>query len=389
MELDSFVLEDFRVYSKPIGIGSFSKVFKAVRDNKLYAIKKINIINKKNEKKFKKEFELMRRLNHFNVVKMHHIIVENNYTYFLVLDYHARGDLSNILKGKPLGEDRTQYYSTHLKDGLKYLFDKKIIHRDLKPQNILISDDNILKITDFGFARYVENPNSLINTICGSPLYMAPEILGRNSYSIVSDLWSVGVIIYQMLFGKLPFNGRNFIDLISNIEKKNIKINENLDLSDMSIDIVKRLLVKNPKERITWEEFFNHNWFKIENSLKTHRENSLININMNKVPSLDNMTNSLSYVYKSQLVENTNELSFTDTFNPMLSSEDSFLSAESINENELESDNESTGNSFVLVEKEENIKKHESFKRNVKNYLYNSLNFVKEGYDYIAQSNSL
>lgn len=387
MELDSFILEDFIVHSKPIGIGSFSKVFKAKKDNKLFAIKKINIINKKNEKKFKKEFELMRRLNHLNIVKMHNIIIENNYTYYLVLDYHEKGDLSSILKGVPLGEATAQYYATHLKDGLQYLFDKKIIHRDLKPQNILISDDNILKITDFGFARYVENPNILINTICGSPLYMAPEILGRNSYSIVSDLWSVGVIVYQMLFGRLPYNGRNFIDLISNIEKKKLKIDHNNDLSDMSIEIVKKLLVKNPNDRMNWDNFFNNNWFKIENSIKINKENFLININMNKIPNLQQMSGSLSYVYKSQVLENIKskepDLSFSETFKDILSSDDSFVSAES------ESETESTNNSFVLVEKEYQERKNISFKKNVKNYLYNSLNFVKEGYDYIAQSNSL
>lgn len=385
MNSPTFLVQDFLVDKKPIGLGSFSKVFKAKKDNNYYAIKQINIVNKKNEKKFQKEFDLMRKLDHINIIKMHNIII-NNYTYYLVLDYHEKGDLSNILNGYPLTEQLAQNYATQLKNGLEYLYKKKIIHRDLKPQNILVSNENILKITDFGFARYVENQNTLINTMCGSPLYMAPEILKRNNYNNLSDLWSVGLIIYQMLVGYLPFNGKNFIELINNIKRKELVFPKNIKISDMSKNLVELLVVKDPKNRCTWETFFYHDWFKIKNSITLEQENRLIDIDLDKVPSLDNFSfnKSLSYVYKSQFDE---ELSFTDAFHSK-STNDSFLSAESTES--VKSEENNTQSSYVLVDKEE-VKKQskESFKRNVKNYLYSSLNFVKESYDYISQSNSL
>ena len=107
-----------------------------------------------------------------------------------------------------------------IKDGLEYLYNKKILHRDLKPQNILVSKINTLVITDFGFARYFES-DVMLQTICGSPLYMAPEILLKKNYTNSYDLWSVGIILYEILFGCVPFESKNLVDLIHKIKKKN------------------------------------------------------------------------------------------------------------------------------------------------------------------------
>lgn len=411
MNSNSFVLQDYILEKSPIGIGSFSKVYKAKKDGKYYAIKKINIVNKKNEQKFHKEFELMRKLKHINIIKMHNIIIHDAFTFYLVLDYHERGDLSNILNGTPMHEKIAQNYAIQLKDGLEYLYEKKIIHRDLKPQNILISNENILKITDFGFARYVENPHTLINTMCGSPLYMAPEILSRNNYNIVSDLWSVGLIIYQMLIGYLPFSGKNLVDLFTNIKNKELTFPDHVNISTRSKELIKRLVVKDPLRRCNWEFFFTNKWLQMENSIIVKEENELLEIDIDTVPNLNNfnLNKSLSYVYKSQFDQ---ELSFRDTFEAsqeLGSSTDSFVSAESDNyddknydknevviikkketTNSVSSDKDNAQSSFVFVDHEKHNEERDlSFKKNMKQYLYSSLNFVKEGYDYISQSNSL
>ena len=91
---------------------------------------------------------------------------------------------------------------------MKYLLENKIIHRDLKPQNILVTNLGDIKITDFGFARYFDN-DMVIRTICSSPLYMAPEIMKNKKYDLKSDLWSVGIILYEMLVGQAPFELKN------------------------------------------------------------------------------------------------------------------------------------------------------------------------------------
>ena len=126
----------------------------------------------------------------------------------MILEYQENGDLSKFLNKKPLKEMYAKKYLKQLADGLKYLLDNNILHRDLKPQNILLTDDYILKITDFGLARYYQQDN-MITTICGSPLYMAPELLKNDKYNIKSDIWSLGVIIYQMVMKNHPFKADN------------------------------------------------------------------------------------------------------------------------------------------------------------------------------------
>ena len=118
------------------------------------------------------------------------------------MEYYDRGDFSKFLKKRPLREKYAIKYLKQIANGLKYLLEKKIIHRDLKPQNILVSNTGTLKITDFGFARYFDN-DILIQTICSeSYVYGLPEIMKNKKYDYKSDLWSLGVIFYEMLIGK-------------------------------------------------------------------------------------------------------------------------------------------------------------------------------------------
>ena len=146
-------------------------------------------------------------------------------------------------------------------DGLQYLINNNIIHRDLKPQNILVTNDFNIRITDFGFARKFEK-DTLLNTLCGSPMYMAPEIINKQDYSIKSDLWSVGIIIYQMFYGKVPFDVNNFVQLIKKINNDKIKYDiKGIIISEQGLDILKSLLTIDVYKRISWNDFFYHPWF--------------------------------------------------------------------------------------------------------------------------------
>lgn len=142
----------------------------------------------------------------------------------MVFEYCGGGDLSKyISQNKHLSEEMAKKFMTQLAAGLKYLHSLHIIHRDLKPHNLLLTstnkEDHILKIADFGFAKTFD-ASTLSETVCGSPLYMAPEILKGQKYSSKADLWSVGTILFEMITGKPPFPARSTVELISMIDKQ-------------------------------------------------------------------------------------------------------------------------------------------------------------------------
>jgi len=141
------------------------------------------------------------------------------------------------------------------------LRDNNVVHRDLKPQNILLVENNensLLKIADFGFAKFLQ-PFALAETLCGSPLYMAPEVMQAQKYDAKADLWSVGVILYQLVTGIPPFNGDNQIQLLKIIlRSREIRFPSDCELSHGCIDLCRKLLRLNSVERLTVEEFVHH-----------------------------------------------------------------------------------------------------------------------------------
>lgn len=158
-------------------------------------------------------------------------------------------------------EVTAKYFMQQLATGLQVLRDNNLIHRDLKPQNLLLTsfdENSVLKIADFGFARSLQ-PRGLAETLCGSPLYMAPEIMQLQKYDAKADLWSVGAILFQLVTGRTPFTGINQIQLLQNIIKSNeLRFPPDNNLSYDCIDLCQKLLRRNPVERLTFEEFFNH-----------------------------------------------------------------------------------------------------------------------------------
>jgi serine/threonine protein kinase len=274
-------IDNYIYYNKRIGKGSFSRVYKGYKvgyPDKLYAIKKID--GDSENERLKKEIEVMKNIKHPNIIKLYDVCYQDDSIY-LILEYCVKSDFSKFLKKRPLKEKYAQKYLLQISSALRYLFEKNIIHRDLKPHNILVTENNDLKISDFGFARYFEK-NTLVDTICGSPLYMAPEIMKNKNYNIKSDLWSVGIILYEMLSGKTPFKVKTFYNLIKNIDKNPIEFPKNIKISDECNDLLFKLLKKNPDERIEWEDFFNHNWLKnIYNTDSIIIENKMMDFSIN------------------------------------------------------------------------------------------------------------
>uniref|UniRef100_A0A2P2IPR8 Serine/threonine-protein kinase ATG1a isoform X2 n=1 Tax=Rhizophora mucronata TaxID=61149 RepID=A0A2P2IPR8_RHIMU len=147
--------------------------------------------------------------------------------------------------------------------GLQVLQGNHLIHRDLKPQNLLLSSHETipqLKIGDFGFARSLM-PQGLADTFCGSPLYMAPEIIRNQKYDAKADLWSVGAILFQLVTGEPPFEGNSQLQLFQNIlSSTELQFPKGAldELHPDCVDLCRSLLRQNPVERLTFKDFFHH-----------------------------------------------------------------------------------------------------------------------------------
>ncbi|OXB71882.1 UNVERIFIED_CONTAM: hypothetical protein H355_004228 [Colinus virginianus] len=220
-------------YSKKdlIGHGAFAVVFKGRHRKKTDWEVAIKSINKKNLSKSQillgKEIKILKELQHENIVALYDV-QEMPSSVFLVMEYCNGGDLADYLQAKgTLSEDTIRVFLQQIAAAMRILHSKGIIHRDLKPQNILLSYTSRrkssvsgirIKIADFGFARYLHS-NMMAATLCGSPMYMAPEVIMSQHYDAKADLWSIGTVIYQCLVGKPPFQANSPQDLRMFYEK--------------------------------------------------------------------------------------------------------------------------------------------------------------------------
>ncbi|KAG7629378.1 putative serine/threonine-protein kinase ATG1a Group-Pl-3 family [Arabidopsis thaliana] len=250
-----------------IGSGSFAVVWLAKhRSSGLeVAVKEIDkkLLSPKVRDNLLKEISILSTIDHPNIIRFYEAI-ETGDRIFLVLEYCSGGDLAGYINrhGK-VPEAVAKHFMRQLALGLQVLQEKHFIHRDLKPQNLLLSSKEVtplLKIGDFGFARSL-TPESMAETFCGSPLYMAPEIIRNQKYDAKADLWSAGAILFQLVTGKPPFDGNNHIQLFHNIVRDTeLKFPEDTrnEIHPDCVDLCRSLLRRNPIERLTFREFFNH-----------------------------------------------------------------------------------------------------------------------------------
>nr|XP_005298225.1 serine/threonine-protein kinase ULK2 isoform X3 [Chrysemys picta bellii] len=266
------VVGDFE-YSKKdlIGHGAFAVVFKGRHRKKTDWEVAIKSINKKNLSKSQillgKEIKILKELQHENIVALYDVQEMSN-SVFLVMEYCNGGDLADYLQAKgTLSEDTIRVFLRQIAAAMRILHSKGIIHRDLKPQNILLSYASRrkssvsgirIKIADFGFARYLHS-NMMAATLCGSPMYMAPEVIMSQHYDAKADLWSIGTVIYQCLVGKPPFQANSPQDLRMFYEKnRNLLPSIPRETSAYLADLLLGLLQRNQKDRMDFEAFFNH-----------------------------------------------------------------------------------------------------------------------------------
>ncbi|RKF77754.1 Serine/threonine-protein kinase ATG1 [Golovinomyces cichoracearum] len=297
-----------------IGKGSFATVFRGQHKatGALVAIKSVNLskLNKKLKENLYTEIEILKGLHHPHAVAL--IDCRESATHIhLVMEYCELGDLSYFIRKRsslgdhealrdvvrrypipPVGglpEVIVRHFLKQLASAIEFLRARNFIHRDIKPQNLLILPSPeflntssgrpeamkgsatslvpkigltslpMLKIADFGFARSLPSA-SLAETLCGSPLYMAPEILRFEKYDAKADLWSVGTVLFEMMTAKPPFRAINHVELLRKIEQGDdvIRFPKDVVISSQMKDIIKALLKRTPTMRMSFERFFEH-----------------------------------------------------------------------------------------------------------------------------------
>ncbi|ANB50738.1 putative serine/threonine protein kinase [Powai lake megavirus] len=283
----------YEIKNIELGSGGFSKVYLGIDidTGENVAIKKIplkqdKISSQELMNKLSIEIEIMQKLDHPNIVKYYDVYKNNKY-WFIIMEYCNAGTLGKVIEYNEMSskndihfdrEENSHYYLHQLVNALEYIINLGYIHRDIKPLNVLLSSENndwdgknygvneklIVKLADFGLAKeFTKCENELMKSLCGSPAYMAPEILlnPNAAYDSKIDIWSFGVIMYQLLFGKHPNRAQNINHLKELLENKRIEFNYNKNFSKQCYNLLKSVLTKDQKNRIEWYDLFNHEWF--------------------------------------------------------------------------------------------------------------------------------
>ena len=248
---------------KLIGEGSFGKVYKVKhkKSGKIYAMKVLSksaIIKNKLLKYANMENKILQESNCPFILKLYYSFQTPDNLY-LIIDYCSLGDLSYPIDKILFEEDEAKFYIAELVLAIEYLHEKNILYRDLKPENILIFSDGHIKLADFGLAKQINNATENTNTFCGSAKYLSPEMLNEKGATKASDIYGIGVVLYELMNGKPPFYSTNIKSMLFNIQNKKLTFPDYF--SDEVKDLLSKLLNKNPSKRLNIQEIKNHEFF--------------------------------------------------------------------------------------------------------------------------------
>ncbi|CAD8156173.1 unnamed protein product [Paramecium octaurelia] len=267
-------IDKYIIVNKKLGSGTFCTVFRGFQkddETKQVAAKMIPIDTIKDSAKtveyIKREISILQSANNPHIVKLYDV-TRTPHNLYLFLEYCYDGDLKKYLSTKycrRLSEFEAAIFLKHLVEGFRTLHQLKIIHRNIKPANILLHQ-GVAKITDFGFARVIDtemNDPAYYSRV-GSPFYMAPQLLEGQPFSSKCDVWSMGVLLFEMLYGKLPWEGDDQYKMLQNIKKNTLVFPDAPVRSDKIKQLLKHMLVVQENERYSWEQIFNHEIIQIQ-----------------------------------------------------------------------------------------------------------------------------
>ncbi|KAG5530553.1 hypothetical protein RHGRI_025489 [Rhododendron griersonianum] len=253
---------------KLLGQGAYAKVYHArnLKTGQSVAIKAMslqNVLKRGLTEHVKREISIMHRLHHPHIVRILEVLATKTKIYF-VLEFAKGGELLTKVKGRRFSEDINRRYFQQLISALSYCHSRGVFHRDLKGENLLLDENLNMKVTDFGLSAVTAQiqPDGLLHTFCGTPAYLAPEILANKGYDGAKvDIWSCGIILYTFNAGYFPFSDRNIMMMYRKIFKGEFRCPE--WTSPELKRLLHRLLDSNPKTRITLDQIIDDPWFKI------------------------------------------------------------------------------------------------------------------------------
>ncbi|XP_037417932.1 CBL-interacting protein kinase 30-like [Triticum dicoccoides] len=267
---DSKVIMGLYKLGRLLGRGNFAKVYKAhnVSTGEVVAIKvfdKEAVRRSGTVEQVKREVDVMRRVHHPNVVRLHEVMATRSRIYF-VMEYASGGELfARLAQSTRFPEPVARRYFQQLVTAVEFCHSRGVYHRDLKPENLLLDAHGNLKVSDFGLSALADGAsrhrgNALLHTTCGTPAYLAPEVVLKRGYDgAKADIWSCGVILFVLLAGRLPFHDTNLVLLYKRIARSDYKCP-----AWFSVDarkLLARLLDPNPNTRITITKLMARTWF--------------------------------------------------------------------------------------------------------------------------------
>ena len=252
---------------KELGVGSFGRVI-LVQHNKTqaqYAIKAIdkrNTTNIQEKPYFRREIEIMYRIHHPNVVKLFGHFEDNTYCYF-IMEYIQGGNIYSYVPKNGIRKISTQQVASIIKDVISATYFlhnmiPPIIHRDIKPENVLLGSGMQAKLTDFGWSNYMQGEYKR-TTVCGTPIYLAPEMISNSGHDEKVDIWCIGVLLFELMTGVQPWKGTDVNTVKMNISRLNINWPKNMDKK--ARDLISKILKYYPYERISLENMLMHPFF--------------------------------------------------------------------------------------------------------------------------------
>jgi len=256
-------ITDFTIV-KELGSGSFGRVYlvthKKTKAN--YAIKAIDKRNKANiEEKpyFRREVEVMYKIHHPNVIKLYSHFEDNNFCYF-IMEYIAKGNMFGLIPTDKKKRISTQLVANLIKDIISAVYflhnmSPPIIHRDIKPENVLLAENFVAKLTDFGWSNYIQEDQKR-TTVCGTPIYLAPEIIKEQGHDERVDIWCIGVLLFELTTGTVPFPGNDIESLENNILKLRIQWPKEINVD--AKNLISKILKLDPNARISLSDMLKH-----------------------------------------------------------------------------------------------------------------------------------
>ncbi|NWI56786.1 AURKA kinase, partial [Calyptomena viridis] len=255
-----WALDDFEI-GRPLGKGKFGNVYLA-REKQSKFILALKVLFKTQleeagvEHQLRREVEIQSHLRHPNILRLYGYFHDVTRVY-LILEYAPRGEVfKELQKLTKFDEQRTATYITELADALVYCHSKSVIHRDIKPENLLLGSNGELKIADFGWC--VHAPSSRRTTLCGTLDYLPPEMIEGRTHDEKVDIWSLGVLCYEFLVGKPPFEATTYQETYRAISKVEFKFPP--FVTEGARDLISKLLKHNPFHRLPLKDVLLHPW---------------------------------------------------------------------------------------------------------------------------------